>query len=154
MRRPNIAILTAAAVCAGGTLASAQTASPNAARAATQAAQAVTRQIEQRHHSGMSGTVQLHSMGVNRTEVLVSLHSMVREKPMVTLHRGSDCQDGRFATQADVVLAPMNATSENAQQSRAVINLPIQKVSSDYVIDVRNATQSAQFAEACARLRR
>ncbi|HTJ26733.1 MAG TPA: hypothetical protein VMA36_11290 [Candidatus Limnocylindria bacterium] len=149
--RPLIAVLAAAAVSAGGTLASAQTSSQSAARAATQNAQKVTRQIEERHHSGMGGTVELRPVG-NQTEVLVSLRSATQQKEAITLHKGSDCQDGRFATQADVALAPMNSAGVNAPQSRTLINLPIQKVSSDYVVDVRNATQSAQFAEACAHL--
>jgi hypothetical protein len=154
--RPLIPVLAVAAVSAGGTLASAQTPSPNAAQAAhaaTQAAQKVTRQIEERHHSGMSGTVELRPIG-NKTEVLVSLHSTVPQKEAITLHHGSDCQDGANATAADLVLAPMNSAGSNAPPSRTLINLPIQKVSSDYVVDVRNSTQRAQFADACARLRR
>jgi hypothetical protein len=91
----------------------------------------------------------------NRTAVLVSLHSNVPAKPVVTLHRGADCQDGPYATQADIALAPMNAAASNAPISQTIVNLPIEKIrGSDYVVDVRNATQRAGFAQACARLRR
>jgi hypothetical protein len=154
MRSLTAAALTVTALTFSGGLAVAQTTSEQAAKDATQAAQAVLLKLEQRHGSGMAGTVTLRPLG-SRTEVLVSLRSIVREKPVVTLHRGSDCQDGQFATASDIALAPLNAAAGNAPMSRTIINLPIEKIrGNDYVVDVRNATQSAQFAQACARLRR
>jgi hypothetical protein len=154
MRPLTTAVLTVLTLTMSGTLVAAQTSSEQAARAATQAAKNVLVRIEQRHGSGISGTVTLRPMG-NRTAVLVALRSNVPAKPVVTLHRGSDCQDGAYATQADIALAPMNSAGANAPISETIVNLPIEKIrGSDYVVDVRNATQRAEFAQACARLRR
>ena len=70
----------------------------------------------------------------------------------VMLYPGSDCIDNRTASAADVTLRPLNFSTTGASTSSTIVSLPIQKVQSNYVVDVREATSRAAVSEACARL--
>ncbi|HYZ15958.1 MAG TPA: hypothetical protein VE591_06135 [Candidatus Acidoferrum sp.] len=148
-----VTALTLAGTALLGTLA-ASAQSPNAAEAArkaTQQAKQFIYTLEQRHGSGIAGTVMLKPVG-NKTQVTVMMSSPMHGNPTLTLHSGTDCIDNRGATAADIALAPMNAAAENAPHSQTIINLPIEQVRRNYVVDVRNATERARLAQACARL--
>lgn len=127
------------------------TPSPQAVKAAedaTRAARKIT--FETRNGSGVNGSVGLYTIGRSRTRVLVRLPA--GGKYRVTLYPGSDCIDNRTATAADVALKPMNFNTTGASMSSTIISLPIQKVQSNYVVDVRDANNRAAAAAACARL--
>jgi hypothetical protein len=155
----SIVRVTALTLAASGLLgsvgASAQSStSAEAARKATERAKAFIYALEQRHGSGLAGSVMLKPVG-NKTQVTVMMTSPMRGNPTLTLHPGTDCIDNRGASAADVALAPMNAAAANAPRSQTLINLPIEQLKGrNYVIDIRNATERQRVAEACARLNR
>jgi len=129
------------------------TPSPQAVKAAadaTRAAQKIT--LEARNGSGVSGSVGLYRIGRSRTRIVVQLPAAGRYR--LTLHPGSDCGDNRTATLADVALTPTNFSTTKASISSTIVSLPIEKVRSNYVVDVRNANNRAALATACARLNR
>jgi hypothetical protein len=129
----------------------AQTPSPQAvkaAAAATRAARKIT--FETRNRSGVTGSVGLYTIGRSRTRVVVTLP--VSGTYRVTLYPGSDCIDNRAASQADVALTPTNFHTSGSSTSSTIISLPIEKVRSNYVVDVRDANNRAALAAACARL--
>jgi len=129
------------------------TPSPQAAKAAadaTRAAQKIT--FETRNGSGVSGDVGLFIIGRSRTRIVVRLPNSGRYR--LTLYPGSDCIDNRAATQADVALTPTNFNTTRASMSSTIVALPIEKVRSNYVIDVRDAGNRSAVAAACARLNR
>jgi hypothetical protein len=152
----SVTALTIAATALLGSIAdSAQSpTATEAAKKATERAKAFIYALEQRHGSGMAGTVTLKQIG-NKTQVTVMMTSPRRTNSTITLHSGTDCIDNRTATAADIALAPMNATGANAPISQTLIALPIEKLKGrNYVVDVRNATERARLARACARLNR
>lgn len=122
-----------------------------AAKLATEKAMTVT--LHQLHGGDVFGTAELKQIG--RTRTLVTLHFAGINTPraVVTLHRGSDCNDPRFAAASrQIVLNPVSASS---QTTRTVVELPLATLQSqDYLVDVRNATQARQFATACGHLTR
>jgi hypothetical protein len=152
---PVTALTLAATALLTSVAGSAQTTtSAEAARKATAHAKAFIYSLEQRHGSGMAGSVVLKPVG-NKTQVTVMMSSPMRGNPAISLHPGTDCVDNRNATAADVALAPMNAAGANAPTSQTLINLPIEQLKNrNYVVDVRNATERARVAQACARLNR
>jgi hypothetical protein len=130
-----------------------QTPSPQAVKAAadaTRAARKIT--FEARNGSGISGTVGLQTIGRSRTRISVRLPA--GGKYRVTLYPGSDCIDNRTATQADIALMPTNFNTTGASSSSTIVSVPLQKLSSNYVVDVRDATNRTRVAEACAHLNR
>jgi hypothetical protein len=130
-----------------------ETPSPQAAKAAadaTRAARKIT--FETRNGSGVSGTVGLYTIGRSRTRILVQLPTTGKYRLM--LYPGSDCIDNRTATLADVALTPANFNTTRASVSSTIVSLPIEKVRSNYVIDVRDATNRAAVSAACAHLNR
>lgn len=121
-----------------------------AAADATRAARKIT--FEARNGSGVSGTVGLYTIGRSRTRILVQLPNPGKYR--LTLYPGSDCIDNRTATLADVALTPTNVNTSRASMSSTIVALPIEKVRSNYVIDVRDASNRSALAAACARLNR
>jgi hypothetical protein len=121
-----------------------------AAADATNAARKIT--FETRNGSGVSGTVGLYTIGRSRTRIVVRLPAAGKYR--LTLYPGSDCIDNRAATLADVALTPTNFNTSRASISSTIVTLPIEKVRSNYVIDVRDASNRAALAAACARLNR
>lgn len=121
-----------------------------AAQKATQKAEAVTLQLRDMMHGGTNiGSVRLQPIG--RTQTRVSLH-LTAPHTVVTLHRGSDCSDPRYASAASAIA--LNPVA-NSQPSETIVNLPLTDLNSgNYLLDVRNATQTAEFEQACARLSR
>jgi hypothetical protein len=149
-------VFLAAVAIASAPVAAAQapgTPSAQAARAAadaTRAAQKIT--FETRNGSGVSGSVGLFTIGRSHTRIVVRLPNSGKYR--LTLYPGSDCIDNRTATQADVALTPTNFNTTRASMSSTIVALPIERVRSNYVIDVRDATNRSAAAAACARLNR
>ena len=143
------AVLAASAIAsAGGDVALAQTPSPQAvkaARDATAEARSVTLHLD---HG--NATVSLQRIGRTRTRVRVLVPQGGNYR--FRLYPGSDCNSSRGTTASAVALAPMNTAGSGAVPSDTIVNLPIEKVSQNYLIDVQNATTNAQVANACARL--
>jgi len=130
-----------------------QTPSPQAVKAAadaTRAAREIT--IQARNGSGLSGTVGLYRIGRSRTRILVRIPTTGKYR--LTMYPGSDCVDNRTASQSDVALAPTNFTTSRASMSSTIVALPLEKVQSTYVVDVRDATSRAALAAACVHLNR
>jgi hypothetical protein len=123
------------------------TVSPQSARAAqdaTQAARQVTFSIA-RHGQG---TVRLYTIGRTRTRVVISIPQ--GGKYSVHMYPGSECSTNRMMAASAVALTPMNTAVANGQASQAIVALPIEKISNNYVVDVRNATDKAGVIAACA----
>jgi hypothetical protein len=103
--------------------------------------------LEERHQSGTHGSVDLAPKG-GKTEVLVKVSAPRTTPANLTLHSGSDCLDTFGSPATQFHLNPLNGTS-----SRTLVSLPIGAFhSKHFVVDVRNATNRARFAEACARI--
>jgi hypothetical protein len=156
MRHASLLLSAAIAAISFAPVVAAQppgTASPQAVEAAagaTRAARKIT--FETRNGSGVRGSVGLYVIGRSRTRIVVQLPTTGKYR--LTLYPGSDCADNRAATLADVALTPTNFNTSRASVSSTIVALPIEKVRSNYVIDVRDATNRAAVAAACARLNR
>jgi hypothetical protein len=122
-----------------------------AARDATRKAEAITYHLV--GASGPRGSVALYPIGRTRSRIVVTVPGGTTQR--ITLHRGTDCSDARNASQADVSLAPLGAAiAANAPQSETIVDIPIDQLrGGNYSVAIANATQRAQFAQACARLR-
>jgi hypothetical protein len=142
------AAAASAALIATAAVAIAQTPSPQAVKAAhdaTRAARKVTI-----HLAGGDGTVSLVPIGRTRTRVRISVPQGSAYR--FRLYPGSDCSSNRGMAASAIALAPMNQAGNNAAPSETIVNLPIEKVSQNYVVDAQSATTNAQVASACARL--
>jgi hypothetical protein len=131
----------------------AQTPSAQAVKSAadaTREARKIT--FEALNGSGLSGTVGLYTIGRSRTRILVRLPA--GGKYRVTLYPGSDCVNNRTATASDVALMPTNFNTTRASSASTIISLPLEQVRSNYVVDVRDATNRSSLAQACAHLNR
>jgi hypothetical protein len=147
------AALTALASAPAGAHQTVQTptaAAVKAAADATSAARKIT--FRTRDGSGFDGSVGLYRIGRSRTRILVTLPA--GKKYRVTVYPGSDCTSNRTATAADVALMPTNFNKTGAASQSTIISLPIQKVQSNYVVDVRDANDRTALTAACARLNR
>lgn len=145
---PALAALVALAFCAAAR-AETPAQKAHAARLATEKARTVT--LHQLHGGDVFGTIQLQQIGRTRTAVILHFTGINAPRSVITLHQGADCNDGRYA--ALVPQIALNPVSSASQTSRTIVDLPMGKLESgDYLIDVRNATQQRQFAQACARL--
>lgn len=128
--------------------ASAQTPGPKASHAHTGD---IVVPLQERHGSGVAGTVTLHPQG-NKTMINVTMFSGPPHlRPTLTLRGGGDCTDARLASTRPIPLNPVNT----GQVSRTFIEMPIESFNkSNFVIDVRDATTRQQALEGCARLGR
>jgi hypothetical protein len=154
----NVSAFLAAAFFAASLVAAAgaQSASPTSSAQAEQAAAAATRaaqkiNLEARNGSGVTGSVGLYQIGRTRTRIVVRLPASGKYR--LVLHPGSDCSSNRTAALADVALAPTNFSMSRASMSSTIVSLPLEKVRSNYVVDVRDATNRAALSAACAKLR-
>jgi hypothetical protein len=125
-------------------LASAQTSAPKAAHTHSPD---ITVPLQERHGSGIHGTVTLHPQG-KKTMVDVSMFSGPKHlRPALELYNGQDCVGTR--PNKAIPLNPINT----GQVSRTFVDIPFSAFRSrDFVVDVRDATQRAQASEACARV--
>lgn len=93
-----------------------------------------------------TGKVTLHPQGP-KTIVTVTVYGGSPRRHALELHPGSDCQ--AFGAANSIPLNPAGT----GQPSRTIVSLPITALTSkDYVVAVRNATESQQQREACAHL--
>ncbi len=95
--------------------------------------------------SGTNGSVTVHPQGL-KTLVTVTVSGKPKRKHVFNLVSGADC--GILGAPAAIPLTP----ALTGQPSRTVISLPIDSLTSkDYVLTAQDATNRAQFREACAR---
>jgi hypothetical protein len=121
-----------------------------AARKATAQAKAVT--LHDMRSGGTIGTARLQQIGSTRTRITLQFAGTKYPQSTITLHRGTDCSNPQYASAASAI--PLNPVSAS-QVSETIVNLPLTDLQSgNYLVDVRNATQSQQFVRACARLGR
>ena len=164
LRHIGIAAAAAVALTAAGWVRSAEsvaqtsepapsqsaTISPTAVKAAedaTQAAREVTFKIE---GTGAKATVRLYTIGRTRTRVVVTIPQGAQYQ--VRLYPGSDCSNNRAMAASAIALTPMNSVAGNAPQSQAIVELPIEELTKNYLVDVRNMNQQSEVAAACAHL--
>jgi hypothetical protein len=146
------ALVAVSLVAAAGAQSASRTSSEQAEEAAADATRAAQKiNLETRNGSGVTGSVGLYQIGRARTRIVVRLPASGKYR--LTLYPGSDCSNNRTATLADVALTPTNFTMSRASMSSTIVSLPIEKVRSDYVVDVRDATDRAALSAACAKLR-
>ena len=113
------------------------TPSPQAVKAAADATRAAQQiNLQAMNHSGLNGSVGLYVIGRSRTRIVVRLPNAGKYR--VTLHPGSECTSSRTATLADVALTPTNFNTTGASMSSTIVSLPIEKIRSNYVVDVRS----------------
>lgn len=105
--------------------------------------------LQERHGSGVAGTVTLHPQG-NKTMIDVTMFSGPPHlRPKLTLRGGGDCTDARLASTQPIPLNPINT----GHVSRTFVQMPIAAFSkSSFVVDVRDATTRQQALEGCAQL--
>ncbi len=122
-----------------------------AARDATRKAETITYRLV--GPSGSRGSVALYPIGRTRSRIVVTVPGGTTQR--ITLHRGADCNDARYGSQADLALAPLGAAiAANAPRSETIVDIPLDRLrAGDYNVAIANATERARFAEACARLR-
>ncbi|HEY0798895.1 MAG TPA: hypothetical protein VGD50_07070, partial [Candidatus Baltobacteraceae bacterium] len=105
----------------------------------------ITIPLEERHQSGVRGTVTLSPDG-ERTIVHVHVFGAPVFHPSLSLRSGPDCLDTMGAATR---LSPPNSR----QVSQTLIFVPMSALKkSHFVVDVRDASARKQFAEACAHL--
>lgn len=103
--------------------------------------------LEARDRSRVRGSVTLHPSGKATTIEVTMFNDRALIKPNVLLYAGTDC----VASQPAAIRYRLNPVN-SGQTSRTVVELPIEKIETHYVIDVRDATQRAAAADACARI--
>jgi len=145
-------VLPAVAVLVGSAVAGASAATPQAAQAAhaaTRAARVITFHLS----GGGDGSVTLQPIGRTRTRIVLRVPAAAG-KENARIYRGRDCNDQRHLADSLVALAPLNSAGTGAPVSQTIVSLPIERLTSDYVVDVRNQTTRSQVAAACAHLGR
>lgn len=118
-----------------------------AAHDATRAARMVTFQLR----GGGKGSVTLTRIGRTRTRIVLRVPASTSSRT-ARIFRGRDCNDQRHLADSLIALAPLNAAGAGAPVSRTIVSIPIERLTSDYVVDLRNSTQRSQISEACAHL--
>lgn len=63
---------------------------------------------------------------------------------------GSDCIAGPYAAAADVARVPVNSAGARIPNSSTIVELPVERIRGAYLTDVRNATLHATVPQACA----
>jgi len=148
---PVLAVL-AALVLPAPAAADSQSTAAAAAAAATSAAKKVLVAIEQRNGSQTGGTVTLQVIGRSRTRVHVQLTNPSGRPLILAIVRGSDCLDNRQSALASTI--PLNAVN-SSQVSETIVEVPLSNLtSSNYLVQIRDATTRRQITQACARLAR
>lgn len=144
------AVVAAAALSASAAAAVAQSSTAvKAAHDATLAAKAVTYKLMT--GTAQSGTVTLQQIGRTRSRVTVRFNTAPAAGTQLGLYRGSDCVNPAGAmANVPIPLSPVNG----GQISQTIVALPLTKLRGNYMVAVRNATQTQQAAQTCARLTR
>jgi hypothetical protein len=131
----------------------AQSPEPTAMRAAelaTQKARQVLFKIRTAGGTYSTGTATLQPIGRTRTRITLRIPPGPSDYS-ARLYPGSECNDQRNMA-ATLTLAPLNSAGANAPVSHTIVNLPLEKLSSHYLVDVRKAAQRQAATEACAHL--
>ncbi|HTJ27336.1 MAG TPA: hypothetical protein VMA36_14340 [Candidatus Limnocylindria bacterium] len=118
--------LALVAAMSSGALAQSSSSSPEAARAATDAAKNVSTSLQGQP----------------------VLTGPTTRKPILTVPSGLECT-GAYAASADVARTRINPAGALAPNSSTIVQLPLVPVRSDYLADVRNTTLRAAIAEGC-----
>jgi hypothetical protein len=104
--------------------------------------------LRELERAGATGMVTLHPSGP-KTLVTVMVYGNPARHYLLHLHTGGDCMGAAAAT-TTADLAP----TFGGQRSQTLVALPITNLTSKgYAVDVHDATEKSQFAEACAKLR-
>jgi opacity protein-like surface antigen len=149
-RRIFVAAAVAAALSASAAAALAQSSTAvKAAHDATLAAKAVTYKLMT--GTAQSGTVTLQQIGRTRSRITVRFNTAPAAGTRLGLYRGSDCTSPAGAvSNVPIPLSPVNGS----RTSQTIVALPLTKLRGNYLVAVRNATQTQQAAQTCARLSR
>jgi ApbE superfamily uncharacterized protein (UPF0280 family) len=130
---------------------SAGTPSAQAVKAAADATKAAKRiDFDDMTLAGAHGSILLYPIGRTRTRIVITVPQGSQYN--YTMYPGSECSNNRMMAAAAVRLKPTNMAAVGGSQSDTIVALPIEKVTSNYVVDVRNATTKAQAVAACAKL--
>jgi hypothetical protein len=107
--------------------------------------------IHERHGSGVRGQVTVHPQG-HSTVVRVNMFAgPAALRPKLSLEGGNDCLDSRAAATRPIPLNPIST----GQVSRTFVSIPIESFrKSNFVVDVRDATNRQRYVEGCAQLGR
>lgn len=116
-----------------------------AAQAATQAARTITFHLR----DGGNGSLTLTRIGRTRTRIVLHVPPG-SSTSTARIFRGRDCNDQRHLADSLIALRPINASG--AQVSQTIVSVPLERFTSDYVVDLRKASERQQIAEACAHL--
>jgi len=148
----------AAALIAGAGVAAAQTPAPTpnpstaakAAHDATAQAKAVTYDLMR--NGTRIGSVALYPIGRTRSRIRIQLANPADTALGLALVPGSTCTSGAAVAAANAI--PLNPVNNSTQISETIVNVPLTNLQGNYLVQAHNATQRAQIADACARLRR
>lgn len=100
--------------------------------------------LEERHGSGVHGTVRLTPAGP-KTIIDIKVNNPARLRSALTLDTGQDCQDSPGGAMHDIAL---NALS-SAQASHTIVSIPIGSFKSKgFVVSIRDATTRQQLLDA------
>jgi hypothetical protein len=148
-RRITVAAVAAALSCSTAAALAQSSTAVKAAHDATLAAQAVTYKLMT--GTAQSGTVTLQQIGRTRSRVTVRFNTAPGAGTRLGLYRGSDCANPAGAVaNVPIPLSPVNGS----HISQTVVAVPLTQLRGNYMVAVRNATQTQQAAQACARLTR
>ncbi len=92
--------------------------------------------------SGVTGTATFHRMGM-RTLVTVTAYGKKNKQHTFALHSGADC------SQIGVAGAQNLKPALTGIPSQTLVSLPLDTISSNYVVAAADATKRANFQEAC-----
>jgi hypothetical protein len=123
--------------------------SVRAAQDATKAARQVTFDLE-RIGGKVHGTVQMYTIGRTRTRIAIKIPTGGNYR--FRLYPGTECSENRAMAASAIALTPMNSIAANAPQSQTIVQLPIEKVTQNYVVDVRDANTKSSVIAGCAHL--
>jgi hypothetical protein len=147
-----LVVVTAGRLDPAAVAAQAATMAPSsvqAAQDATKAARQVTFDIA-RIGGTVHGMVQMYTIGHTRTRIAISIPKGGNYR--FKLYPGTECSDNRAMAASAIALTQMNTAAGNAPQSQTIVQLPIEKVSRNYVVDVRDANTKSSVIAGCAHL--
>ncbi|HZO95167.1 MAG TPA: hypothetical protein VFB22_15585 [Candidatus Baltobacteraceae bacterium] len=161
--RTAVASAAALALTLIAGVAGAQTAAPSSAprtptpSTAARAARDATVQAKEITYDLMRngtriGSVALYPIGRTQSRVRVTFTNPADDPLRLALIPGSACTSGAAVAAANAI--PLNPVNNSTQISETIVNVPLTNLQGNYLVQAHNATQRAQIAEACARLRR
>lgn len=148
MRTRTIVPVLAAAltvVLAGSAAGATSSTAERSAQAATQAARTITFHML----DGGNGSLTLTRIGRTRTRIVLHVPPG-SSNHTARIFRGRDCNDQRHLADSLIALRPINGSGTPVSQT--IVSVPLERFTSDYVVDLHKANARQQIAEACAHL--